>query len=328
MIINWTRINNFFFITAIVYSCISTPNLLKNGEKRALGYRIEGKEVVFEFDVRDYQKASMDGTHNQLEFAHLNIEQVAVSGEFNEWSKEGWKMTQVEEHIYQLRKKLKEFDSKIEWQYKFVVNEKYWIEPPVEASNRVPVSNWDAKRHNFVLNLTQPKLIGNTTFFLKGHPNAKRIYLAGNFNKWQPKEILMEKEENGWICRIDLEDGKYLYKFIVDDVWIEDPNNPLMEPNEYGGFNSVLLKGGNAVVFRLEAFQNARKVFLAADFNGWSTHTAPCTREGNAWVYRTSLPPGKYYYKYVVDGQWHLDPKNYLQEGDGRGNTNSVRYID
>ena len=328
MIIDWSRINYFILTCLVVYSCVAIPSQNKHQpEKKELGYRIEGKDVVFEFDVRDYQKASLEGRKYALEFAYLNIEEVAVSGEFNNWSKEGWKMKQVGEYIYQLRKKLNNFDSKIEWQYKFVVNEKYWIEPPAEASNRVPYKPWDSKRHNFVMNITCPNLIGNTTFKLRGYTEASHVYLAGSFNNWQTKEVLMEKQADGWVCRLDLEKGKHLYKFLVDGIWVEDPENPLLEPNEFGGFNSVYLKGVEPIVFRLAGFQHARKVFLAGNFNEWSTEAAPCTREGNEWVYRLHLPSGKYYYKYVIDGKWHVDHANPVREDDGKGNINSVRQI-
>ena len=329
MIIEWSRVNYFILLCMVVYSCVSIPtrNKKNHNSKKELGYRIEGKEVVFEFDVRDYQKASLEGRHHELEFAYLNIQEVAVSGEFNEWSKEGWKMKKVDEHIYQLRKKLNDFDSKVEWQYKFVVNEKYWVEPPAEASNRVPYKPWDSKRHNFVMNTTQPKLIGNTAFQLKGYENANRVYLAGSFNNWQTKDILMDKTKEGWVCRVDLKEGKHLYKFVVDGTWIEDPGNSLLEHNEFGGFNSVLFKGDEPTIFKLKGFATARKVFLAGSFNKWSKHAAPCSREGDYWVYRLYLPPGKYQYKYIVDGRWHVDPTNPVSEHDGRGNVNSVRYI-
>jgi hypothetical protein len=37
--------------------------------------------------------------------------------------------------------------------------------------------------------------------------------------------------------------GKHLYKFIVDDKWMNDPGNALWEQNEYGNGNSVLWIG-------------------------------------------------------------------------------------
>lgn len=39
------------------------------------------------------------------------------------------------------------------------------------------------------------------------------------------------------------------------------------------------------------------------------------------------LLPGKYWYKFIIDGRWDIDHDNRLQENDGMGNTNSVFYV-
>jgi hypothetical protein len=36
------------------------------------------------------------------------------------------------------------------------------------------------------------------------------------------------------------------------------------------------------------------------------------------------LTPGKYTYKFIIDGDWILDPDNATTEDDERGFTNSV----
>jgi hypothetical protein len=93
------------------------------------------------------------------------------------------------------------------------------------------------------LTLPAPSLAGNTTFRLKGHPNAKFVNLAGSFNDWKPATILCGREADEWICRIDLKPGKYTYKFIVDGNWIVDPANPTKEDDGRGNTDSVLVKG-------------------------------------------------------------------------------------
>jgi CubicO group peptidase (beta-lactamase class C family) len=86
-----------------------------------------------------------------------------------------------------------------------------------------------------------PSLEGNTTFRLKGYTDAKIINLAGTFNDWKPSTIVCGKENAEWICRVDLKPGKYLYKFIVDGMWITDPANSTTEADERGNTNSVLV---------------------------------------------------------------------------------------
>ncbi len=88
-----------------------------------------------------------------------------------------------------------------------------------------------------------PSLQGNTTFRLKGYPDAKIVNLAGTFNDWKPSAIVCGKESAEWICRVELKPGKYLYKFIVDGNWITDPANSTTEADGRGNTNSVLVKG-------------------------------------------------------------------------------------
>lgn len=74
-------------------------------------------------------------------------------------------------------------------------------------------------------------------------PEAKEVNLVGNFNGWAiDNHSAMKKLETGeWIKTLRLPEGKYVYKFVVDGKWIEDPNNKEAEINEFGGKNSRLL---------------------------------------------------------------------------------------
>lgn len=80
----------------------------------------------------------------------------------------------------------------------------------------------------------------NYTFRLKGFEHAKQIYLSGDFNGWSPNAFAMKREGNEWVLSVHLYPGKHLYKFVVDDQWIIDPNNELWEENEFGTGNSVM----------------------------------------------------------------------------------------
>ena len=82
---------------------------------------------------------------------------------------------------------------------------------------------------------------GNTSFRLKGYPNARIVAVAGSFNEWKQSQVLCAKESAEWVCRLDLAPGKYTYKFIIDGDWILDPDNPTTEDDERGFTNSVLV---------------------------------------------------------------------------------------
>lgn len=49
----------------------------------------------------------------------------------------------------------------------------------------------------------------------------------GDFNNWSMFGTPLYKTKSGWECKIDLADGRYYYKFIVDGNWTADPQTPL-----------------------------------------------------------------------------------------------------
>ena len=105
---------------------------------------------------------------------------------------------------------------------------------PAAAAHAQPLT---AKK----LILPAPSLKGNTTFHLKGYPNARVVAVAGSFNDWKQSQVICGKEGDGWVCRLDLAPGKYTYKFIIDGDWILDPDNASTESDERGFENSVLV---------------------------------------------------------------------------------------
>jgi serine protease AprX len=84
----------------------------------------------------------------------------------------------------------------------------------------------------------------NTIEFYIQHDCASQISLAGSFNHWAQDVLLLEPGKNGlWKIEIPmLPEGKYKYKFFIDDKqWVEDINNPYREPDGFNGFNSILV---------------------------------------------------------------------------------------
>ena len=79
--------------------------------------------------------------------------------------------------------------------------------------------------------------------------------------------------------------------------------------------------------FRLKGYTDAHVVALAGTFNNWNQSQLLFAREGDEWVCRIDLAPGKYTYKFVVDGNWILDPSNPNTEDDERGFTNSLLIV-
>jgi hypothetical protein len=82
------------------------------------------------------------------------------------------------------------------------------------------------------------------------------------------------------------------------------------------------LKGNTT--FRLAGLADASTVVLTGTFNEWNQSQLVFGREGDAWVCRIDLDPGVYQYKFVVDGDWLLDPSNPDTAEDEAGNVNNV----
>ena len=69
---------------------------------------------------------------------------------------------------------------------------------------------------------------------------------------------------------------------------------------------------------------DAKRVQVAGEFNDWDPAAGVLKRENGHWCADFSLKPGRYQYKYIVDGEWLLDPTNNRHVETELGNLNSV----
>ncbi|TPN87454.1 hypothetical protein [Aquimarina algicola] len=292
------------------------------------GYKIEGEDLVFVFDKREYQKATSDGRGRTFDFEDLDIENVVVAGEFNNWSKKKWKMRRIDENRFELRKKLSDFTDAFSWEFKFVINNSYWAEPSWNDENitRAKKNGFRLETYNLKMYTAYPDGNGNVTFTLNGYKNAKKVILSGSFNKWDEHSFKMNKTNDCWELKLRIKPGEYEYKFIVDGKWIIDPDNPRKVDNEFFGHNSVIdIRASKE--FILNGYLEARKVILSGSFNHWSEDQYRMTKTKTGWRYTTTLSGGKHHYKFIVDGNWIVDPDNPVKEYDFQGNINSVCMI-
>ncbi len=80
------------------------------------------------------------------------------------------------------------------------------------------------------------------------------------------------------------------------------------------------------VVFSFNA-PGAQRVQLAGDFNGWEAEGCEMQPRGHHWTSVVKLDPGRYRYRYVVDGEWRSDPLNAEVEPAPFGGFNSVLVV-
>ncbi|MFW5708514.1 MAG: glycogen-binding domain-containing protein [Bacteroidota bacterium] len=200
--------------------------------------------------------------------------------------------------------------------YKFRVNRRWILDP----DNPVTRPDGNGNLNSFIS-------IGDTLHFrLDGYTEAERVFVSGNFNAWKPAELEMEKTRAGWILPYVLAPGNYEYKFIVEGQWITDPDNPYSIGS--GDYTNSFLTIKPNHTFTLEGFENATQVIVTGSFNGWSHSDYRMVKKEGKWVFPLWLKPGRYSYKFIVDGEWIIDPGNELQENNEFGGQNSVLWVD
>jgi hypothetical protein len=94
-----------------------------------------------------------------------------------------------------------------------------------------------------VISYRHPLDGGARTVAISFHaPQARKVSLAGDFNKWSAEKGLMKKESNGiWTLEVPLQPGTYHYMFVVDgEAWVTDPNAESYRDDGFGNKNSVL----------------------------------------------------------------------------------------
>jgi chromosome partitioning protein len=91
--------------------------------------------------------------------------------------------------------------------------------------------------------------------------------------------------------------------------------------SDYYGVSQI----NDSVVF-VSLYPRANSVQIAGDFNNWQPAKTTMQKVGDSGVWQTEmrLPPGKYRYRLVVDGQWQQDPYNELIEANQFGGFNSI----
>jgi chromosome partitioning protein len=95
------------------------------------------------------------------------------------------------------------------------------------------------KKMKEILKEKLPKL--NEVIFSVSAPQAKEVFVAGDFNGWKIDETSKMEHENGvWKKRVNLANGKHHYRFVIDGNWTEDANNPTKEKNPYGTLDSLI----------------------------------------------------------------------------------------
>ncbi|MEX0654563.1 MAG: AAA family ATPase [Phycisphaeraceae bacterium] len=117
-----------------------------------------------------------------------------------------------------------------------------------------------------------------------------------------------------------------------------EPPAPVAEPETHaeasasnGGLQTKLaqLYGARPTsqgILFIQPASSGHRVAVAGDFNGWNPDATPLNRDDKLGVWQACVPvpPGRYHYKLVIDGQWVPDPYNKAVEPNPHGQVNNV----
>ena len=123
---------------------------------------------------------------------------------------------------------------------KSVIRQGYGV---VNARRAVELARTERHALNFV-GCKPPRVESGRLMFVFHDDSAHSVSVAGDFNGWSESATPLKRNESGlWSTEIAVpRTGRLEYKFIINGQrWIEDPNNGMKAPNNYGGLNSVLV---------------------------------------------------------------------------------------
>lgn len=240
------------------------------------------------------------------------LRKVYAAGTFNGWNPKDLRLNQVTENSFELPVYLVNGT----YAYKFVADGE-WHEDPA-ASRKVDDNNGG---FNSIIEIGTPHLIR-----LDGFQEAQSVFVSGTFNDWDSRQLALSRANGGWELNYVLAPGNYEYKFIVDDRWMTDPANHLVIEDGSGNKNSLLTIEPN-YTFILKDYPNAKSIVLTGSFNDWNEKAYQMQRLNGEWIFHLNLAPGRYTYKFIVDGDWINDPANLLWEENEYGTGNSVLWF-
>ncbi|MCX6304010.1 MAG: glycogen-binding domain-containing protein [Bacteroidetes bacterium] len=160
---------------------------------------------------------------------------------------------------------------------------------------------------------------------------ALKPLIRDSSNVWKTRKIDANHIELSVVPgKTAVKDGSKDKIFLLDDKWINYESGYEMESVPYGvnrlTRNSIIQLSGNRLRFFLPGQKSAKKVYLSGTFNAWSTLQTPMVPCDSGWNVTITLRPGKYAYKYIIDGKWSNDSYNKLREDDKNAGYNNIFY--
>jgi 1,4-alpha-glucan branching enzyme len=101
------------------------------------------------------------------------------------------------------------------------------------------------KKENKIVNTKGKTKTGKKTYkdveFSFYFPEAMNVYVAGEFNGWDTQSLPMRKDKDGvWRSKIKLLPGRYEYKLLADNTWVENLPDAETVSNPFGTQNFII----------------------------------------------------------------------------------------
>ena len=73
--------------------------------------------------------------------------------------------------------------------------------------------------------------------------NAETVEILGLNNDWENSIIMSKKKDGTFSAELNLpKDSKHEFKYRVNQTeWLNEPEADILQPNEFGGVNSVIV---------------------------------------------------------------------------------------
>ena len=292
-----------------IIAILTSMSLGLFAQEEKVKYEIKGLDLYCYVD-RSWKESSLDSLISSLGFSPDSL---AYYFGTKQPSEQEWRLMKMQQHQLTFVKPLMSLEGQAGGQKELITEVSPNLEPPI-------------KDFRFGYNLfSKPAVIslenGLTRFFLKVEGQPRSIFLAGTFNQWSTSGLAMSPCDSGYYIDLELEAGAYYYKYIVNGRWLLDPRNRLTETDWAGNTNSVYFKENYR--FDLKDFQTAEEVAITGSFCDWVPDRYFLKKGQAGWYREVYLREGTHAYKFVVDGEWMLDPGNPVVRKDDEGNENS-----
>lgn len=173
---------------------------------------------------------------------------VMVSGDFNRWENPIF-MKENRHGVYVLLYN-KEYEKAIvlnegKYTYMYLVDG-VWVKDSLNSKSvydqyGTELSYFEVFTPIILLKNNPVKVNHNKYIFYYENTSAKNVYIAGDFNNWNPFSLPMRKNKSGiWEAELDIPQGSYSYRFIVDGIHRKDPLGMTRVQDRFGDEVSYL----------------------------------------------------------------------------------------